>query len=123
MFLSAAVWLLIGSGFEIIATLKFHKPNLLADYAWLTYGRVRPAFTNAVLYGFCLQAGLGVALWLIARLGGARVAYPLATTIGAGLFNFGVTTGILGILEAMPPDSRTLIFQATPQLPFFLAIY
>jgi cytochrome c oxidase cbb3-type subunit 1 len=59
---------------------------------------VRPVYINAVLFGFCLQAGLGVALWLAARLGGTRAAYPLAIAIGAGLFNFGVTMGVLGIL-------------------------
>jgi len=120
MFVSAAVWLLIGSGFEMIATLKFHTPNFLADYAWLTYGRVRPAYTNAVLYGFCLQAGLAVALWLIARLGGARVAYPLAIATGAGLFNLGVTLGILGILGGETTGFENFDFPGFAAVTIFL---
>ena len=75
MFVSAAVWLVIGSAFGLISTLKFHNPNFLADYAWLTYGRTRPACQNCALYGFCLQAGLGVGLWLIARLSRATLTH------------------------------------------------
>src|SRR2546427_12335109 len=85
MFVSAAVWLVIGSAFALISTLKFHKPNFLADYAWLTYGRTRPAYLNSALYGFCLQAGLGVALWIIARLGRTTLTHPWVVAIGAML--------------------------------------
>src|SRR6478736_3604215 len=99
MFVSAAIWLVIGSVFALISTLKFHNPNLLADCAWLTYGRVRPAYLNAAIYGFCLQAGLGVSLWLIARLGRTIEVHPLMVTIGAVLLNLGTTIGILGILS------------------------
>src|SRR5215471_17456880 len=69
MFASAAVWLVIGSFFGLIASIKFHSPSFLADCAWLTYGRVRPAYINALLYGFGIQAGLGVTVWLFAWLG------------------------------------------------------
>src|SRR5438445_2539041 len=98
MFVSAAVWLVIGSAFALISTLKFHNPNFLADYAWLTYGRTRPAYLNSALYGFCLQAGLGVALWVIARLGRTTLTHRWVVTIGAKLWNLGVTVGIIGIL-------------------------
>src|SRR5438034_7058519 len=69
LFVSAAVWLVIGSAFALVASIKFHSPDFLADCSYLTYGRVRPASTNAMLYGFCLQAGLSVVLWMVARLG------------------------------------------------------
>src|SRR2546429_6691561 len=74
LFVSAAIWLVIGSVFALIASLKFHSPNILADCPWLTYGRIRPASNNSLLYGFCLPAGLGVGLWLLARLGRAPLA-------------------------------------------------
>src|SRR5215204_3092942 len=69
LFVSAAVWLLVGSLLGFVATLKFHSSAFLADSAWLTYGRVRPAATVSMLYGFCIQSGLGVMLWLFSRLG------------------------------------------------------
>src|ERR1035441_6460203 len=98
LFLCAAVWLVIASAFALIASLKFHAPGFLADCAWLTYGRVRPASFNCLLYGFCLPAGLGVALWLLARLGRTRLALPGLVTVGAVCWNVGVAAGVWGIL-------------------------
>src|SRR5690242_2923159 len=87
LFLSAAVWALASAAFALIASIKFHSPGFLADSAWLTYGRVWPAATNALLYGFCLQAGLGVGLWLLARLGRTLLVAPVLITVGAALWN------------------------------------
>jgi cytochrome c oxidase cbb3-type subunit 1 len=98
LFISAAIWLVIASVFGLIASLKFHSPNLLADTSWLTYGRVRPSYQDSFLYGFCLEAGLGVALWLLAHLGRIRLVQPSLVTAGAAFWNLGVTVGVLGIL-------------------------
>src|SRR5580765_2282295 len=98
MFISAAVWLVISSVFGMIASIKFHSPAFLSDCAWLTYGRVHPAATTALLYGFCIQAGLGVGLWLFASLGRTPLVQPLLVTVGAKLWNLGVTIGVLAIL-------------------------
>jgi len=53
---------------------------------------------NALLYGFAVQAGLGVSLWIIARLGETRVVQPWLIAAGSKLWNFGLTIGIIGIL-------------------------
>ena len=98
LFLSAAIWAVAGSAFALIASIKFHQPNFLADCSCLTYGRVRPAFLTAMLYGFCIQAGLGVALWLLSRVGRAALAQPWMVLVGAKLWNIGVLVGVLGIL-------------------------
>src|SRR5689334_3748462 len=87
LFVGAATWLLAASVFGLMASIKFHSPSFLADCAPLSYGRVHPAATNALLFGFALQAGLGVALWLIARLGQTKVASPLAIAFGGKLWN------------------------------------
>src|ERR1041385_534604 len=119
MFVSAAVWLVLGSAFALISTLTFHKPDLFANCAALTYGRARPAYVNSVLYGFCLQAGLAVALWLLLRLGRITLTHRLIVTIGGMLWNLGVTAGIIGILAGdgtgfenldMPHYAALLIF-------------
>src|SRR5215469_12793643 len=65
LFISGAIWLVIGSIFSLIGSIKFHAPGFMGNQAWLSYGRVHPAYTNSVLYGFCLQAGFGVLLWLL----------------------------------------------------------
>src|SRR5882672_2867658 len=67
-FLAALSWLMIGSIFGLIGSIKMHG-SFLDQVPWLTYGRVWPAAMNAILFGFATQAGLGVIVWLIARLG------------------------------------------------------
>ena len=62
LFGGAALWLVIGAVFALLASIKFHAPDFLANCACLTYGRLQPAADDALLYGFCLPAGLGVAL-------------------------------------------------------------
>jgi cytochrome c oxidase cbb3-type subunit 1 len=98
LFVSAAKWLVIAWVFELIASIKFHSPGFLADVSWLTYGRVHPAFTNSLLYGFCVQAGLGVTLWLLAQMGAASLANRFVVTAGSIFWNLGVTVGVIGIL-------------------------
>ncbi|HET7625723.1 MAG TPA: cbb3-type cytochrome c oxidase subunit I [Verrucomicrobiae bacterium] len=97
LFVSAAIWLFLASVFGLMASVKFHDPNFLSNTAFLTYGRVHPVATNALLYGFGIQAGLGVALWILARLGNTRVAQPLVIAIGGSLWNLGVLVGIFEI--------------------------
>jgi cytochrome c oxidase cbb3-type subunit 1 len=98
LFISAAAWLLIASVLGLIASLKFHSPNILANSALLTYGRVHPAALNALVYGFAIQAGLGVGLWIISHLGRTRLAMAPIIIAGTILWNLGLTVGLCGIL-------------------------
>lgn len=97
-FLSAAVWLAAGALGFLVASIKLHAPGFLADCSWLTYGRVQPAALNAMVYGFACQAGLGVALWLLGRLGRTMLAGPGTIFLGGLFWNLGVTVGVMAIL-------------------------
>jgi cytochrome c oxidase cbb3-type subunit 1 len=97
LFACAAFWLVTASVFALIASLKFHMPQLLADCPWFTYGRLQPMQMNALIYGFAAQAALGTALWLIARLGRTRLVLPGYIFVGALLWNVGLKIGIFGI--------------------------
>src|SRR2546425_1604425 len=121
LFAKAAGWLVLGSVFGFIATLKFHKPDLLADSAWLTYGRVQPAAMNSFLYGFAFQAALGAALWIICRLGRTTLVQPGIAVVGAMIWNLGVAIGVVGILAGdstgyewleMPRYASPILFTA-----------
>jgi cytochrome c oxidase cbb3-type subunit 1 len=98
LFSAAALWLLVGLLLGLVASVKLHSPVLLIASAWLTYGRIQPAGMNALVYGFGLQAGLGVALWLLARLGRTPLVGPTAAIAGALLWNVGMVAGVLGVL-------------------------
>ena len=121
LFVSAAVWLLIGSIFGIIATLKFHAPGLLADCPWLTYGRVHPAHMNSLIYGFAAQAALGVTLWMMAHLGRTRLAFGPGVFIGGIFWNIGVTVGVLGILCGDSTGYEWLEMPGYASVPIFCA--
>jgi cytochrome c oxidase cbb3-type subunit 1 len=98
LFGGAAVWLALSSVFGLIASLKFHAPAMLANCAWLSYGRAYPAWSHLLVYGFCIPAGLGVGLWLLARLGRAELAKPWLMAVGAKLWHIGVLVGLIAIL-------------------------
>ena len=99
LFGGAALWLALSSVFGLIASFTFHKPALFADCAMLSYGRAYPAWSNLLIYGFCIPAGLGVGLWLLARLGHVELAKPWLLFVGAKLWHLGVLVGVLGILS------------------------
>src|ERR1700693_3141640 len=69
LFGGAAAGPVVGSLLPLPASLTFHLPGKSGDCPWGTYGHLQPAADDALLYGFCIPAGLGVALWIFARLG------------------------------------------------------
>ena len=62
----ATVWPLVGTTAALIASIKLHWPEFL-PYAWLSFGWVRPAHTNLVLFGWSSLAPVGLALYVVSR--------------------------------------------------------
>ena len=119
LFGGAAVWLALGSVFGLIASLTFHNPSMFADCAPLSYGRALAAWQTLLVYGFCIPSGLGVGLWLFARLGRIGVAKPWLLVVGAKLWHLGVLVGLVAILVgqgtgyewfAMPYYAAAILF-------------
>lgn len=98
LFAAGIGWLVLAGVLGLIASLKFHQPDLLVESAWLTYGRVHPAALNALVYGFAAQTGLAVALWMLCRLGQTRLVGPGVAVLGAGVWNIAVVLGVAAIL-------------------------
>jgi cytochrome c oxidase cbb3-type subunit I len=98
----AVLWLVLGSLAGLTSSLKLHLPDWLDGQAWLTFGRVRPAHLNAVIYGWSSLAGVGVALWLIPRLLKTELVGGRYAIAGAVLWNVGVAGGIAAILSGRP---------------------
>ena len=65
---SAIAWLLLGTLLAGFTSIKLHAPDWLADCSFLTWGRIRPAHMNVMVYGWASMAGIGTAIWLMARL-------------------------------------------------------
>jgi len=95
---SAVLWLLAGSLFAAIASIKLHQPFFAGNIEALTFGRIRTAHLNAMIYGWGTNAIFAVAPWLMGRLCRTRIRHT-AILLTAGVFyNIGVTIGIGGIL-------------------------
>ncbi|MCA9809070.1 MAG: cbb3-type cytochrome c oxidase subunit I, partial [Candidatus Dadabacteria bacterium] len=62
-FATAVAWLLIGSVFGLVVAFKFSFPDWLGDAPALTFGRLRPAHLNTVIYGWASLALCGVFVW------------------------------------------------------------
>ncbi len=102
---SAIFWLLVGTVFALLASFKMNEPAFLDRWAWLTFGRVRPAHLNAVAYGWASPAAIGTGIWLMARLCRTPLRHVKLLISGAVFWNIGVTLGILAILAG---DSRSI---------------
>ena len=95
---SAIVWLVIGTALTLITALQSHEPSFMAGCEFVTYGRLYPAATNAMLFGWGCNVIFAVGLWLIARLSLAPIRNG-GLLIVAGIFwNIGLKVGLLGIL-------------------------
>ena len=97
LFGGAALWLVVGSLLALLASIKFHAPGFLDGCSCLTYGRLQPAANDALLYGFCIPAGLGVALWIFARLGQVPLRGAIVPVVASQLWNLGVLVGMVAI--------------------------
>lgn len=107
---SSMVWLLIGSLFGIIASVKLHLPDWLVNDATLTFGRIRPAHLNVVAYGWASMAGVGVGIWLIPRLFRTALVGGGYATAGALVWNAGVAGGMVALLAGMSDGLEWLEF-------------
>ncbi|MEA3188813.1 MAG: cytochrome c oxidase cbb3-type subunit, partial [Chthoniobacter sp.] len=97
-FTTALTWLLAATFFGLVASIKMHSPEFLGNYSWLTYGRVWPAFTNTLVYGWSCPVAIGVSIWLMARLCRVALRSPMVPVIGGIFWNIGVTVGVISIL-------------------------
>ncbi len=66
--------------------------------SFLTWGRFSPAQFDMLIYGWASMAGMGTAIWLMARLCRTTLRHPLLLISGAAFWNLGVLMGIVGIL-------------------------
>ncbi len=95
---NAVLWLLAATVFGFITSIQLHSPGFLADIPWLTYGRVWPAYTNILSYGWASLAGMGVAIWLMARLCRVKIRFGYVLIVGGILWQIGLTFGVVSIL-------------------------
>jgi cytochrome c oxidase cbb3-type subunit 1 len=81
------------------ADAKLIAPDFLGGCEFITYGRLQPVHINALVYGWGVQAALGIMLWIMARRSGQELRSGKSLLIAAGVFwNITITFGLLAIL-------------------------
>src|SRR5438874_2574264 len=83
LFGNGILWLMLATVLGLITSIQLFSPGFLADVPFLSYGRIWPAFTNTLSFGWCSLAGLGVTIWLLARLGRVQVKFGSVIITGA----------------------------------------
>jgi cytochrome c oxidase cbb3-type subunit I len=120
-YVSAVVWLVIGTLLAGYTGFKLTAPDLFSNIAALGWGRVRPAHMNVMLYGWASMAAIGTTIWLMARLCRTNLRYPMLLVAGAGLWNVGVLVGVCGILGGHSTGYYWAEFPTYATIPLFVA--
>jgi len=97
-FVIALLWLMVGTWLGDISSFKFDWPDLLVSEAYLTFGRLRPAHLNVMVYGWASNAMFAVALWIMPRLCHSRLHWQRVALAGIAIWNMGVFMGVLLLL-------------------------
>jgi cytochrome c oxidase cbb3-type subunit 1 len=61
------VWGLVGMTVGVLIAAQLHWPALNFDLPWLSYGRLRPLHTNAVIFAFGGSALMGTSFYVVQR--------------------------------------------------------
>src|ERR1700676_1652436 len=118
---SAIAWLLLGTVLAMFVSIKLHAPDMFSGISFLTWGRVRPAHTNIMIYGWAAMAGMGTSIWLMAAFCRTVLRHPLLIITGAGFWNLGVLLGVGAIIAGdstgcqwleFPPYAAVILFVA-----------
>ncbi len=120
-FTTALTWLLAATFFGVIASIKMHAPEFLGNFSWLTYGRIWPAFTNTLVYGWGCPVAIGSSIWLLARLCRVALRSSMALIIGGIFWNIGVTVGVVSILSGNMRPFELLEFPRSAEALLFIA--
>ncbi len=101
--ISAALWFPFLTLFGLILAIKFFEPGFLGNAAWDSFGRVRPAHVNGVLFGFVSSGLIGAMFYVIPRLCKAPLRKANLAKWAAVLWNVNLLIGIIGILFGFGP--------------------
>ena len=120
--LSAVHWMVVGTFLLVYASSLTHPQDsipilglfvdLSNNFSMFTYGRIYPAAVDCLVYGWASTAGLGLAIWLLARTSRNSAASPAALMTAVVFWNLGVAIGLTGIFLGDSTGVELLEFPA-----------
>lgn len=100
-FLGTAIfWLLIGTTFGLYAGIKYVAPDV-EHTSWLSFGRLRPAHTNAVFWGWASLAMVGFSYYVVTRVSNVENYNLKQGYLSLILINTAVLTGTISLLAGI----------------------
>jgi len=121
-FLSAVHWMVVGTFLLVYASSLTHPQDAFPILGWFvtlsdnfsmfTYGRVWATAIDALVYGWASTAGLGLAVWLLARTSRATAGSPASLMTAVVFWNLGVAIGLTGIFLGDSTGVELLEFPA-----------
>jgi len=98
--LSSVVWLIIGTLIGLFLSIKFVAPDV-GVAPWLSFGRLRPAHTNIVLWGWTSLAMIALTLYVVPRTS-QRTLHSIKTGwTSLILMNLAVLGGMIALLSGV----------------------
>lgn len=97
-FLCSILWFPLFATLGFILAVKFFQPTFLTGENYLTFGRIRPAHVNGVLFGFISSGLIGAMFHTLPRLCRTELRNPWLAKAAALLWNGAVLAGIILIL-------------------------
>ena len=91
------IWGLIGMSVGLLLALMFLFPNITDGIPWLSFGRLRPLHTNAVIFAFVGNAIFAGVYYSTQRLLKARMWSDFLSNL-----NFWGWQAIIGGTDIMP---------------------
>jgi cytochrome c oxidase cbb3-type subunit 1 len=105
--LTSVHWLVLGTFFLVYASSLTHPQDsipllglfvdLSNNFSFFTYGHLWPAAIDALVYGWAVTGGLGLAIWALARAGRTPLSSPGLLVTAIVFWNLGVAVGLSGL--------------------------
>ncbi|MCB1088948.1 MAG: cbb3-type cytochrome c oxidase subunit I, partial [Verrucomicrobiae bacterium] len=111
-FTSAAAWLFVATVLGFFSGLKLSIPELWEDCPWMLYPRLFPAQMIALVYGWAMQAGLGIMVWLMARLTRNEIRHSVTLIVAGHIWNAGVALAVISVWSGLGRSMPWLDFPA-----------
>lgn len=96
--ISGAVWFCIATLFGAASAIHLFAPDFFRNIPWLEFGRVRPAHTNTVLFGFAGMGLVGPALYVLAVMLRTRLYSERLANLAMWLWNL----AMVGTIVTLP---------------------
>jgi cytochrome c oxidase cbb3-type subunit 1 len=94
---SATFWLLFGTTVGEYLGIKFSAPDI-DHISWLSFGRLRPVHTNAVFWGWASMAMIGLAYYVVPKVGNSTIYSLRLGYRSLWLINLSVAAGSTALM-------------------------